>query len=102
MHVETHRAASESYLVRVDVSGATLEGQLEIPGEPRGIVVFAHGSGSSRHSPRNKLVAQALRADASVGTLLIDLLSAGEDAVDVRSSAYRFDVRMLGARVIEI
>jgi pimeloyl-ACP methyl ester carboxylesterase len=73
-----------------------------MPGEPRGVVLFAHGSGSSRHSPRNKLVAQALRQDASVGTLLIDLLSPAEDAVDVRSSTYRFDVPLLGARVVGI
>jgi pimeloyl-ACP methyl ester carboxylesterase len=102
MHTESHRAAVESYLVRIDVGGVRLEGQLALPGEPRGVVVFAHGSGSSRHSPRNKLVAQALRQDASVGTLLIDLLSPAEDAVDSKSASYRFDIPLLGARVIGI
>ena len=58
MQTETHRAAVESYLVRIDVGRLQLEGQLEMPGEPRGIVLFAHASGSSRHSPRNKLLAE--------------------------------------------
>jgi len=102
MHTESHRSAVESYLVRIDAGGAQLEGQLEMPGEPRGIVLFAHGSGSSRHSPRNKLVAQALRRDASVGTLLIDLLSASEDAVDTRTSTSRPDIPLLGSRVVGI
>lgn len=102
MHTESHRAAVESYLVRIDVAGARLEGQLEMPGEPRGIVVFAHGSGSSRHSPRNKLVAQALRQDASVGTLLIDLLSPDEESADTRTSEHRFDIALLASRVIGI
>jgi putative phosphoribosyl transferase len=102
LHTESHRAAVESYLVRIEVGGARLEGQLEMPGEPRGVVVFAHGSGSSRHSPRNKLVAQVLRQDASVGTLLIDLLTAEEDAVDTRTSSYRFDISLLGSRLVGI
>ena len=102
MQTETHRAAVESYLVRIDVGDIQLEGQLEMPGEPRGIVLFAHGSGSSRHSPRNKLVAQALRQDASVGTLLIDLLTPEEDAADTRASTRRFDVPLLASRVVEI
>jgi pimeloyl-ACP methyl ester carboxylesterase len=79
-----------------------IEGDLAIPSATGGLVVFAHGSGSSRHSPRNKLVAQALRQDASVGTLLIDLLSPAEDAVDSKSASYRFDIPLLGARVIGI
>lgn len=102
MHTQSHRSAVESYLVRIDVSGARLEGQLEMPAEPRGVVLFAHGSGSSRHSPRNKLVARALREDASVGTLLIDLLSADEDVIDTQTASYRFDIGLLGARVVGI
>jgi pimeloyl-ACP methyl ester carboxylesterase len=102
MQTETHRAAVESYLVRIEVGGLELEGQLEMPAEPRGIVLFAHGSGSSRHSPRNKLVAQALREDASVGTLLINLLTADEEAADPRTSTHRLDISRLASRVVGI
>ena len=102
MQTDSHRAAVESYLVRIDVGGVRLEGQLEMPGEPRGVVIFAHGSGSSRLSPRNKLVAQSLRQDASVGTLLIDLLSDAEDAVDSKAAAARFDIPLLASRIIGI
>ena len=102
MTAQSQPFAAESYLVRVDVGVASLEGQLIMPGEPRGIVLFAHGSGSSRHSPRNKLVAQALRRDVGVGTLLIDLLSPAEDAVDARTAKLRFDIDLLATRVIGI
>ncbi len=102
MQTETHRAAVESYLVRIDVGGLQLEGQLEMPGEPRGIVLFAHASGSSRHSPRNKLVAQTLRQDASVATLLIDLLTPEEDAKDALTSTRRTDISLLASRVVGI
>lgn len=69
------------------------------PGESRGIVVFAHGSGSSRHSPRNRQVAAVLQA-AGFGTLLLDLLTPEEDDVDMRTGEHRFDVSMLGERVV--
>ena len=68
-------------------------------GETRGVVVFAHGSGSSRHSPRNRQVAVALQA-AGFGTLLLDLLTPEEDEVDMRTGEHRFDVGMLGERVV--
>jgi putative phosphoribosyl transferase len=68
-------------------------------GERRGVVVFAHGSGSSRHSPRNRQVAAALQA-AGFGTLLLDLLTPEEDEVDQRTGEHRFDVSMLGERVV--
>jgi pimeloyl-ACP methyl ester carboxylesterase len=105
MTLETHPdhpSPLESYLVRIDVHGAPLEGQLAMPAEPRGIVAFAHGSGSSRHSPRNKLVAQALREDVGVGTLLIDLLTPAEDALDARTGSLRFDIALLASRVVSI
>ncbi|MDB4939510.1 MAG: dienelactone hydrolase [Labilithrix sp.] len=102
MSAQSHPSAVESYLVRVDTPGASLEGQLAMPAEPRGVVLFAHGSGSSRHSPRNKFVAQALREDVSVGTLLIDLLSAAEDAIDARTARLRFDIGFLASRLISI
>ena len=92
----------ESYLVRIDVGGIQLEGQLEMPGEPRGIVLFAHESGSSRHSTRDKLVAETLRQDASVGTLRIDLLTPEEVEADTRTSTRRFDVSRLASRVVGI
>lgn len=102
MSANPHAFPVESYLVRVDVRGAPLEGQLTMPADPRGIVLFAHGSGSSRHSPRNKLVAQSLREDVGVGTLLIDLLAAAEDALDARTAALRFDIGLLTRRVVGI
>ena len=68
-------------------------------GRSRGIVVFAHGSGSSRHSPRNRQVAAALH-NVGFGTLLLDLLTPEEDEVDMRTGQHRFAVRMLGERVV--
>jgi putative phosphoribosyl transferase len=68
-------------------------------GAERGIVVFAHGSGSSRHSLRNRQVAAALHV-AGFGTLLLDLLTPDEEAVDIRTGEHRFDVQMLGDRVV--
>ena len=68
-------------------------------GKSRGIVVFAHGSGSSRHSPRNRQVAATLHS-SGLGTLLLDLLTPDEEAVDMRTGEHRFDVHMLGDRVV--
>jgi putative phosphoribosyl transferase len=83
---------SEPVIVR---SGAlAMEGMLELPPDPIGMVLFAHGSGSSRHSPRNNFVAAQLRA-AGVGTLLLDLLSPDED----RLYANRFDIGLLTERL---
>ena len=80
--------------VAIDEGGLRLDGELALPPRAQGIVLFAHGSGSSRHSPRNQHVAQALRA-AGVGTLLFDLLTADEDRV----YATRFDIPLLTARL---
>jgi pimeloyl-ACP methyl ester carboxylesterase len=74
--------------------GVTLEGELAIPQNARGVVIFAHGSGSSRHSPRNQFVARELR-NAGLGTLLFDLLTAKEDAV----YETRFDIDLLSTRL---
>jgi putative phosphoribosyl transferase len=80
--------------------GVTLEGNLTIPNKkPKGIVLFAHGSGSSRHSPRNKYVAQVLQ-DAGIATLLIDLLSQEEEEVDLHTRHLRFDIGLLAQRLI--
>ncbi len=67
------------YLVRIPANAVTLEGALAVPPGSPGVVLFAHGSGSSRHSPRNNFVARVLR-EAGLGTLLIDLLTEKEDA----------------------
>jgi dienelactone hydrolase len=77
---------------------AVLEGALTIPSSARSLVVFAHGSGSSRHSPRNRFVAERLNA-AGLATLLTDLLTESEEAQDARTGALRFDVDLLASRV---
>jgi len=77
-----------------------LEGDLAVPPGARGIVLFAHGSGSSRFSPRNRYVAGALR-ERGLGTLLMDLLTASEEEVDERTAHLRFDVEMLGQRLAD-
>jgi dienelactone hydrolase len=85
-------------LVVVTAGPVQLEGTLGIPAGARGIVLFAHGSGSSRFSPRNRAVARELRA-AGLATLLIDLLTPEEEAIDVRTRRLRFDIAMLAERL---
>jgi dienelactone hydrolase len=85
--------------VRVRTGGVELEGQLGVPAGAHGVVLFAHGSGSSRHSPRNQYVARALRK-AGLGTLLIDLLTADEESVDQYTRHLRFDIELLALRLI--
>ncbi len=87
---------STSILVRIPAAGAVVEGMLDIPHGAVGLVLFAHGSGSSRHSPRNNHVAGVLRT-AGVGTLLMDLLTAMED----RDHARRFDIGLLTRRLLD-
>jgi dienelactone hydrolase len=89
----------EERLVRVAAGGVTLEGNLVVPPRARGIVLFAHGSGSSRHSPRNRFVAQALQT-AGLATLLIDLLTAEEEVIDERTRELRFDIGLLAERLV--
>ena len=84
--------------VRVPSAGVFLDGDLTVPVGPRGVVAFAHGSGSSRHSPRNRRVASALQ-QAGYATLLMDLLTADEEAVDVHTREFRFDIPRLAARL---
>lgn len=81
-------------VVRIPVNGAHIEGALELPDQPVGLVLFAHGSGSSRHSPRNNYVARVLR-DRGIGTLLMDLLTPEED----RDYSRRFDIDLLVERL---
>jgi dienelactone hydrolase len=76
-----------------------LGGNLDIPERAQGIVVFAHGSGSSRHSPRNRFVAGVLR-EGGLATLLLDLLSEDEEAIDLQTTRLRFDIALLAERVL--
>jgi putative phosphoribosyl transferase len=84
--------------VSIELVKATLEGDLALPAHPCGIVLFAHGSGSSRHSPRNRFVAETLQAHG-IGTLLMDLLTASEEEIDRRTSLLRFNIRLLSKRL---
>jgi putative phosphoribosyl transferase len=84
--------------VRIPVAGVVLDGDLVVPDGATGVVLFAHGSGSSRHSPRNRMVAARLQA-AGYGTLLMDLLTAEEDQVDSRTRQFRFDIERLASRL---
>jgi putative phosphoribosyl transferase len=92
-------AGGAEQTVRVAAGPVTLEGTLAIPSDARGVVLFAHGSGSSRHSPRNRFVAEALR-EAGLATLLVDLLTPTEEAVDVRTRHLRFDIGLLAERLV--
>jgi len=87
---------STSTLAYIPAGPVTIEGMLEIPDRAVGLVLFAHGSGSSRHSPRNNYVARVLR-DAGVGTLLMDLLTPEED----RDYSRRFDIGLLTKRLLD-
>jgi len=85
--------------VAVPSGGVSLEGDLVLPEGAQGIVLFAHGSGSSRHSPRNRSVAAALR-EGNLGTLLFDLLSPDEEVIDLQTTHLRFDIALLAERLI--
>jgi len=84
--------------VRLAIAGAALNGDLSVPQNASGLVVFAHGSGSSRHSSRNRSVAQALQ-HAGLATLLLDLLTEREERTDVLTGELRFDINLLADRV---
>jgi putative phosphoribosyl transferase len=86
--------------VQIRSGTAVLEGDLSIPAGAQGVVLFAHGSGSSRHSPRNQFVARTIR-EAGVGTLLFDLLTKEEEAIDVHTRHLRFDIGLLAERLID-
>jgi len=84
--------------VEISAGAAALNGDLRIPLGARGLVVFAHGSGSSRFSTRNRQVAEFLDGQG-FATLLLDLLTPQEEAIDIRTRQYRFDIERLGPRV---
>jgi putative phosphoribosyl transferase len=85
--------------IRIPAGSVTLDGQLCLPLAASGVVLFAHGSGSSRHSPRNQFVAQVIR-ESGVGTLLFDLLTREEEVVDDETRALRFDIELLAGRLV--
>ena len=85
--------------VVVPADRAALAGDLTSPPTPRGLVLFAHGSGSSRRSPRNRYVADVLN-NGGLATLLVDLLTEGEDELDRRTRELRFDIALLAERVL--
>jgi len=97
MKLTSSRKGQQS--VRVPIGPATLEGNLDVPPDASGVVLFAHGSGSSRHSPRNRFVAEMLHA-RGLATLLVDLLTPEEEVADARRAHLRFDIGLLAERLI--
>ena len=87
--------------VRIPANSIVLEGNLVIPEGAQGIVIFAHGSGSSRHSSRNKYVAQELQKEG-FGTLLFDLLTSEEERIDMVTAHLRFDIDLLANRLVDV
>src|SRR5947208_16225992 len=92
MHKTEERSA------KIPIGKVTLHGDLSVPSEPRGLVLFAHGSGSSRRSPRNRYVAGVLE-QAGIATLLFDLLTEAEELLDERTAELRFDIGLLASRL---
>ena len=88
----------QAQTLRVPVDGTVLNAEIAIPVEAHGMVVFAHGSGSSRHSPRNQFVARVLQ-QSDFGTLLMDLLTEKEEALDLQTRELRFDIGLLAKRL---
>jgi hypothetical protein len=101
----THRTRNGSdstpLEVRIPCGSVTVEGALAIPPGANGVAVFAHGSGSSRHSPRNQFVARVIRESGN-GTLLFDLLTAEEEIEDNVTRSLRFDIGLLASRLAEV
>jgi len=85
--------------IRLELADIALNADLSLPPEAHGLVVFAHGSGSSRHSSRNRAVAEVMQR-ARIATLLLDLLTEQEERIDVRTAELRFDIPLLADRVV--
>jgi pimeloyl-ACP methyl ester carboxylesterase len=96
----SHTATARSRTEQIPSGQIMLEGELSIPEGATGVVLFGHGSGSSRHSPRNQFVARTIR-EAGIGTLLFDLLTPEEEAVDVSTRHLRFDIGLLAERLVD-
>ena len=99
--MDRERSSGHTIPVRVPIADQWLDGDLGAPSQPQGVVLFAHGSGSSRQSPRNQFVARTLEG-RGFATLLIDLLTPAEEAIDIRTAEYRFDLEMLAGRLVAI
>jgi putative phosphoribosyl transferase len=93
-------ALVQEQIVQVKTGGVALEGNLAVPPGARGVVVFAHGSGSSRHSRRNHFVAEQLQ-QRQLATLLLDLLTAEEEEIDQHTLHLRFDIELLAIRLAD-
>lgn len=98
---ELSNKGKSSNEVKIPINSVTLEGNLTIPEGAKGIVVFAHGSGSSRFSSRNRYVAQELQKEG-LGTLLFDLLTAEEERIDMITAHLRFDIDLLANRLVSV
>src|SRR6266516_3823842 len=100
MNHSAQTATGRARDVQIRSGTVILQGDLSIPAGAQGVVLFANGSGSSRHSPRNQFVARTIR-EAGVGTLLFDLLTREEEAIDVDTRHLRFDIGLLAERLID-
>ena len=94
-------SASITESLAIPAAGVVLDADIVVPDGARGVVLFAHGSGSSRHSPRNRYVAAELQRTA-LGTVLADLLTLDEEQVDSRTGRLRFDITLLAVRVVAL
>ncbi|HYR27135.1 MAG TPA: hydrolase, partial [Thermoanaerobaculia bacterium] len=98
----TMTAQLETTAIRIPIGGGTsLDADIAIPADARSVVLFAHGSGSGRHSPRNRYVASELNY-LQMATVLADLLTGEEETVDDRTGALRFDIPLLTGRVVQM
>lgn len=97
---DTKEELQVKQVINIPSGNVQLEGELKVPQRAAGIVLFAHGSGSSRHSPRNQYVARTIR-EAGVGTLLFDLLTKEEEAIDSYTAELRFDIQFLARRLVD-
>lgn len=97
-HQKQSVRAERSHIVRIPAENLMLDGDLTIPANAKGLVIFAHGSGSSRKSPRNRYVARVMN-EHDLGTLLVDLLTLEEDAIDRQTRHLRFDIPLLAGRL---
>jgi pimeloyl-ACP methyl ester carboxylesterase len=94
-----NRIAFDNRFVEIRAGGVTLSGNLSVPREPKALVLFVHGSGSGRMSPRNQYVARVLQSEG-LATLLFDLLTQGEELIDAQTGEMRFDIDMLAQRTL--
>jgi putative phosphoribosyl transferase len=97
----THPASSLSVDINMAFADLSLDGYLTVPEHAKGLVIFAHGSGSSRFSQRNRFVAEFLN-EADLATLLFDLLTPAEEDIDLRTREFRFDIDLLTERLIGV